>query len=1070
MKSLQRIFLLLISTLLVSFSFLSNISIGYAEEYSNTKDAEEGSSYFLIHYNGEEQEVAITEEVTLLLSGWADEDKSSVNGKIMHSTNQSNETMLVVSEQLNNLNITEDEHINYRITVSDKFNAEKVTPLELSDQSTVVEENDNGTSIEETTTIDEYGTVIENQGLFYFLTDVNNQKVEITVEEYNSLNAIEEITTEDKSSTIRTSPIERSAVSKESASLETDVRTSISVQSNSTTTAGNPSVVYSTHVQTHGWMEEVTDGKMSGTYGQSKRLEAIKISLKNAPYSGDITYKTHVQQKGWLNNVLNGVPSGTSGESKRLEAIQINLTGEMAKHYDVYYRVHAQTYGWLDWAKNGQSAGTQALSKRLEAIEIVLVKKGGAAPGKTTKPFVIDPKVSYSTHIQSYGWSTPVTNGITSGTSGESKRLEAIKISLKNKPYTGDITYKTYVQTYGWLDSVSNGALAGTSGKSKRMEAIEINLTGEMAQRYDIYYRVHAQTYGWLGWAKNGESAGTKGLSKRLEAIQIVLVEKGGAAPGPTTKPLVIDPAVSYSTYVQGNGWVNAVSNGIMSGTMGESKRLEAIKISLHKKPYTGDITYKTYVDGSGWLNSVSNGAISGIAGSNKRIEAIEINLTGEMAQHYDIYYRVNAQSYGWLDWAKNGQSAGTEALSKQVEAIEMVLVDKGGAAPGPTSKPFVKPSLIKTTNNYNLTLNAALDMQMKVSPQTDKYRFDPAYVSGEYLEMFDGGSITGSSVNLRTSTDLRTNLNIAKTVGNGTAFLVLDNNVTGDSVSGNTKWYKIEYDGQVLYVHSSLAKINSRIGKVKANNLMIRAEKNGSSHIYGSAKKDRLLTVLEEDTKTGWYQVSIGNWRNAKAADVQVFLDPTNYVNDEKQRLQFMNLTKPSDVSVETLNKYLAGKDKLANQGQAFIDAGNKYGINDVYLLAHTLLETGHGKSTLAKGVTYNGRTVYNMYGIGAYDSCPVECGAKTAYEKGWFTPYDAIVGGAEFISDEYLGGNNYHKTVQNTLYEMRWNPESMSVRSAASHQYATDIGWAYKQVNVMYEIYEMEPFTLYLEIPTYK
>ncbi len=72
--------------------------------------------------------------------------------------------------------------------------------------------------------------------------------------------------------------------------------------------------------------------------------------------------------------------SGTSGEAKRLEAIRINLTGEMAAHYDVYYRVHAQTYGWLNWAKNGEAAGTAGLAKRLEGIQIVLVPKNGKAP------------------------------------------------------------------------------------------------------------------------------------------------------------------------------------------------------------------------------------------------------------------------------------------------------------------------------------------------------------------------------------------------------------------------------------------------------------------------------------------------------------------------------------------------------------------------------------------------------------------------------------------------------------------------------------------------------------------
>ena len=150
-----------------------------------------------------------------------------------------------------------------------------------------------------------------------------------------------------------------------------------------------PSVSYRTHVQTYGWQGWKKNGAMSGTSGQSKRLEGIIIKLSNLPYSGGIMYRTHVQTYGWQGWKKNGQMSGTSGQAKRLEGIQIRLTGEMAKHYDVYYRVHAQTYGWLGWAKNGTMAGTSGLAKRLEGINIVLVPKGGKAPGSTARPNVV---------------------------------------------------------------------------------------------------------------------------------------------------------------------------------------------------------------------------------------------------------------------------------------------------------------------------------------------------------------------------------------------------------------------------------------------------------------------------------------------------------------------------------------------------------------------------------------------------------------------------------------------------------------------------------------------------------
>ncbi len=296
--------------------------------------------------------------------------------------------------------------------------------------------------------------------------------------------------------------------------------------------SSSPSISYQTHVQDYGWQSWKSNGEVSGTVGQSKRLEGINIKLSNI--NGSIEYKTHVQDIGWQDWKSNGQMSGTSGQSKRLEAIKVKLSGEAANQYDVYYRVHAQDYGWLDWAKNGESAGTEGYSKRLEGIQIVLVKKGENAPGSTSRPFIYK-MIKYQTHVQNIGWQGEKADGEMSGTTGQSLRLEAIKIQLSSS-IDGGIVYKTHVQDYGWLNFVTNGQASGTTGQAKRLEAIQMQLTGNAKNQYDLYYRVHAQNFGWLGWAKNGESAGTAGYSYRLEGIQIVLVPKGRNAPGSTSK------------------------------------------------------------------------------------------------------------------------------------------------------------------------------------------------------------------------------------------------------------------------------------------------------------------------------------------------------------------------------------------------------------------------------------------------------------------------------------------------------------------------------------------------------
>lgn len=327
--------------------------------------------------------------------------------------------------------------------------------------------------------------------------------------------------------------------------------------------ANNAGVQYQTHVQSYGWQGYVSNGAMSGTTGQAKRLEGIRIKLSNADATGSIQYRTHVQSYGWQGWVADGAMSGTSGEAKRLEAIEIKLTGNMAAKYDVYYRAYSQSYGWLGWAKNGATAGTAGYSYRLEAVQIKLVAKGGAAPGSTANAYR-HPLVQYRTHVQSFGWQGYVKDGAMSGTTGKAKRLEGIQIALTNQEYSGGIQYKTHVQSYGWQNWVSNGTMSGTSGQAKRLEAIQIKLTGEMANKYDIYYRVHAQHFGWMGWAKNGTSAGTAGYAYRLEAIEIKIVAKGAAAPGSTA-----DSFKQYvATVTAASVTLNKTSNSMTAGDL----------------------------------------------------------------------------------------------------------------------------------------------------------------------------------------------------------------------------------------------------------------------------------------------------------------------------------------------------------------------------------------------------------------------------------------------------------------------------------------------------------------------
>ena len=64
------------------------------------------------------------------------------------------------------------------------------------------------------------------------------------------------------------------------------------------------------------------------------------------------------------------------------------------------------------------------------------------------------------------------------------------------------------------------------------------------------------------------------------------------------------------------------------------------------------------------------------------------------------------------------------------------------------------------------------------------------------------------------------------------------------------------------------------------------------------------------------------------------------------------------------------------------------KHDVNVIYLISHALVETGNGKSNLAKGIKDNGKHYYNFFGIGASDEAAVQTGSSFAKQQKWDSP----------------------------------------------------------------------------------
>lgn len=180
---------------------------------------------------------------------------------------------------------------------------------------------------------------------------------------------------------------------------------------------------------------------------------------------------------------------------------------------------------------------------------------------------------------------------------GGKKKHEDIVIPVQNRtdPLTNDgFAYRAYVQTVGWLSSVKDGQMAGTTGYSARLEALKFRPTPAMGK---LTVELHMQGLGWKTYADiqvgdaSGEGSsdidpicGTMGESRRVEAIKLSLKDNT------TGKKL------RYTVHIQGIGWVEPVWEGEVCGTVGESKRIEAVRIWLDNP----DDPIEVVIDGSG--------------------------------------------------------------------------------------------------------------------------------------------------------------------------------------------------------------------------------------------------------------------------------------------------------------------------------------------------------------------------------------------------------------------------------------------------------------------------------------
>lgn len=279
--------------------------------------------------------------------------------------------------------------------------------------------------------------------------------------------------------------------------------------------------------------------------------------------------------------------------------------------------------------------------------------------------------------------------------------------------------------------------------------------------------------------------------------------------------------------------------------------------------------------------------------------------------------------------------------------------------------------------------------------------------------------------------------------------------------------------------------------------------------------------TQFSDEWKRDSIEVEPG-WVNASEKAVRYFLDPRNFLTEEKifqfESTKFNEEAHTSEVVEKVLegtnlsnaNYYINAKNKVEME-EKFSDiiysAGKENNVSAVHLASRIIQETGGtlgsisqdgsvvldangnvGYYTLNNAIKTANRTIngsyssdtygdfsgyYNFFNIGAYctNACgycgnPFVHGLQKAQTSGWTTPKIAISAAASYLN------NNWIKYGQDTLYFEKFDVNfTEGAVFLFGNQYMTNISAASTEASLMYEGYKESNkldsnFTFYIPV----
>lgn len=247
------------------------------------------------------------------------------------------------------------------------------------------------------------------------------------------------------------------------------------------------------------------------------------------------------------------------------------------------------------------------------------------------------------------------------------------------------------------------------------------------------------------------------------------------------------------------------------------------------------------------------------------------------------------------------------------------------------------------------------------------------------------------------------------------------------------------------------------------------------------------------KSTKPGAYDWSTSTWAGfdgpswVQASDeiLAYYMDPRSYL-DSNYVFAFLDYSYDASQTKEGLANIVKGtfmeggfeqNGKTYSYVDVIMDAAQKYTMNPYVIATIIRNELGVNGSKSISGTVPGYEGYYNYYNIGAYATSTMSAierglwyakggnNGSTSYNRPWNNRYDAVLGGANFYSSNYVGHG------QNTIYLKKFNVIGSDKYPPYTHEYMTNVPGAASEGRTLAKAYDENARAekLIFEIPVF-